>query len=149
MGHEVFAFSRSHDKQEMIQMLGGNFIDSSNSDSRPDLSNKFDFILSTLNVDYDLNAYIKMLKPQGKFCFVAQPPNSILLNAGLLYDYAQRTIYENYTGSRKNMKDMLAFSAKHTIKSIVDVMPFGKLNEAIDLVGSGKIPMRLVFENRD
>jgi D-arabinose 1-dehydrogenase-like Zn-dependent alcohol dehydrogenase len=148
MGHEVSAFSRSHDKRELIEKLGGKFIDSSNPENR-DLIKKFDFILSTLNVDFDLNTYLRMLKPQGKFCIVAQPPNKIRLNAGLLYDYAQRTIYGNYTGSRKNMEDMLAFSARHNIKSIVDVMSFSKLNEAIDLVGSGKIPMRLVLENTD
>ena len=56
------------------------------------------------------------------------------MSAGLLYDYAQRTIYGNYTGSRKDMVDMLAFSAKHNIESIVDVMPFSKMNEAIEIV---------------
>ncbi len=30
MGHDVSAFSRSHDKREMIEKLGGKFVDSSN-----------------------------------------------------------------------------------------------------------------------
>jgi D-arabinose 1-dehydrogenase-like Zn-dependent alcohol dehydrogenase len=58
-----------------------------------------------------------MLKPQGKFSLVAQSLNKLTLNAGLLYDYAGRTIFGNYTGSRKDMKNMLAFSAN--IMSIV------------------------------
>ena len=70
------------------------------------------------------------------------------MSAGLLYDYAQRTIYGNYIGSRKDMVDMLAFSAKHNIESIVEVMPFSKMNEAIEMVRRGKVPMRLVLENR-
>jgi D-arabinose 1-dehydrogenase-like Zn-dependent alcohol dehydrogenase len=89
-----------------------------------------------------------MLKPQGKLCLVAQPPIKLSMSAGLLYDYAQRTIYGNYTGSRKDMKNMLAFSAKHHIESIVDVLPFSKINEAIEMVKTGKVSMRLVLENR-
>jgi D-arabinose 1-dehydrogenase-like Zn-dependent alcohol dehydrogenase len=86
-----------------------------------DLTREFDFTLSTLTVDFDLNSYLRMLSPQGKFCVVAQPLNKMSLNIGLLYDYAQRTIYGNYTGSRIDMMNMLAFSAKHNIQSIVEV----------------------------
>jgi D-arabinose 1-dehydrogenase-like Zn-dependent alcohol dehydrogenase len=149
MGHDVSAFSRSHEKSEMIRMLGGKFVDSSNLSSNTDLIRKFDFILSTLNVDFDLNSYVRMLSPQGKLCVVAQPLNKMSLNIGLLYDYAQRTIYGNYTGSRKDMMNMLAFSAKHNIQSIVEVMTFSQINEAIDLVKTGKVPMRLVLHNTD
>jgi D-arabinose 1-dehydrogenase-like Zn-dependent alcohol dehydrogenase len=66
---------------------------------------------------------------------------------GLLYDYAQRTIYGNYTGSRKDMRDMLAFSAKNNIESVVKVLSFSKMNEAIEMVRSGKGSTRLVLSN--
>jgi D-arabinose 1-dehydrogenase-like Zn-dependent alcohol dehydrogenase len=89
-----------------------------------------------------------MLKPQGKLCLVSQPPNKLSMSPGLLYDYAQRTIFGNYTGSRKDMMNMLTFSAKHNIESIVDVLPFSKMNEAIEIVKTGKVSMRLVLENR-
>jgi D-arabinose 1-dehydrogenase-like Zn-dependent alcohol dehydrogenase len=148
MGHDVSAFSRSQDKREMIHMLGGKFIDSSNL-TNSEFNGRFDFILSTLNADFDLNLYLKMLSPQGKFCVVAQPANKIPLNIGLLYDYAQRTIYGNYTGSRNDMVKMLAFSAQHNIQGVVNVMPFSQMNEAIDLVKSGNGPMRLVLHNAD
>jgi D-arabinose 1-dehydrogenase-like Zn-dependent alcohol dehydrogenase len=149
MGHDVSAFSRSADKKELINKLGGKFVDSSNPGGNTDLIRKFDFILSTLNVDFDLSACLRMLRPQGKLCVVSQPPGKLSLSAGLLYDYAQRSIYGNYTGSRKDMKDMLAFAAKHGIQSVADVMPFPEMNEAIDLVRAGKVPVRLVLENTD
>jgi len=149
MGHKVSAFTHSPKKSEMIRSLGGKFADSSNLRGNADHLRKFDFILSTLNADFDLNSYLRMLSPQGKFCVVAQPLNKMPLNIGLLYDYAQRTIYGNYTGSRKDMINMLAFAAKHKIESIVDVMAFSQINEAIDLVKTGKVPMRLVLHNTD
>ena len=148
MGHKVSAFSHSPEKKEMIDQLGVEYVNSSNLDSLTDHHRKFDFILSTLNVGFDLDTYLKMLKPQGKFCLVAQPLKKLSISVGLLYDYAQRTIYGNYIGSRKDTMDMIAFSAKHNIESIVEVMPFSKMNEAIEMVRSGQVPMRLVLENR-
>jgi D-arabinose 1-dehydrogenase-like Zn-dependent alcohol dehydrogenase len=147
MGHKVSGFSHSPEKKNIIHQLGAEYVDSSNLNSLTDHNKKFDFILSTLNVGFDLEIYLKMLRPQGKFCLVAQPLNGLSLNAGLLYDYAQRTIYGNYTGSRKNMKDMLAFSAKHNIESNVDVLPFSEMNKAIEMVKTGKTLRRLVLEN--
>ncbi|MGH7490809.1 MAG: NAD(P)-dependent alcohol dehydrogenase [bacterium] len=148
MGHKVFAFSHSPEKKEMINRLGVEYVDSSNMDDPTSHNRKFDFILSTLNVNFELDTYLEMLKPQGRFCLVAQPLKKLSISVGLLYDYAQRTISGNYTGSRKDMMDMMAFSAKHNIESIVDVMPFSKMNEAIEMVREGKVPMRLVLENR-
>jgi len=149
MGHEVYAFSHSPEKKEMINQLGAECILSSNADSLSALHKKFDFIISTLNVEYDLDAFLKMLTPQGKFCVVATPLKKQPITIGLLYDYAQRSIYGNYVGSRKNMMDMLDFSAKHHIESAVDVMPFSKVNEAIEKVRAGKVKIRLVLENQE
>ena len=104
-------------------------------------------MLSTVNAGFDLDAYVKMLKPQGKLCVVASPLVKLPLSTGLLYDYAQRTIYGNYTGSRKDMRDMLAFSSKHAIESKGEVMPFHQMNEAIEMVRTKKIGTKLVLEN--
>ena len=92
--------------------------------------------------------FLKMLKPQGKFCVVATPLTKQPISLGLLYDYAQRSIYGNYVGSRQNMIDMLDFSAKHHIESEVDVMPFSAMNEAIEKVRTGEVKIRLVLENK-
>lgn len=146
MGHEVYAFSHSPGKKEMINQLGAEFILSSNTNNLTE--KKFDLILSTVNAPYDLDDFLKILKPQGKFCVVATPLERQPVTLGLLYDYAQRTIYGNYVGSCKNMIDMLDFSAKHHIESTVDVMPFSEANEAIEKVKTGKV-IRVVLENQE
>ena len=83
--------------------------------------------------------------------FVSSPSHQVNLNWILVcyMNLGQRIIYGNYAGSRKDMKEMLAFSAKHNIESIVDVMPFSCKNEAIQRVKAGQAPMRLVLENED
>ena len=78
MGHKVSAFSHSPNKKEMIDQLGAEYIDSSNPNDLTRHNRKFDFIISTLNVDFDLDTYLKMLKPQGKLCLVAQPLNKAI-----------------------------------------------------------------------
>ncbi|GET25545.1 NAD(P)-dependent alcohol dehydrogenase [Prolixibacter sp. NT017] len=147
MGHTVSAFSHSPGKKEMINRLGAEYIDSSNKGSLSDYDKSFDFILSTLNVDFNPDTYLRMLKPTGKMCLVSQPPNRLSINAGLLYDYAQRTVYGSYIGSRKETMDMLAFSENNNIESVVDVMPFSRMNEAIEMIKKGNVSMRLVLEN--
>lgn len=148
MGHEVYAFSHSPEKKEMINQLGAAFVLSSTPNNITTINKQFDLIISTLNVPYDPNPFLKILQPQGKFCVVASPLEKLPVSLGLLYDYAQRTIYGNYVGSRKNMTEMLDFSAKHHIESAVEVMPFSDMNEAIEKVSAGKVNIRLILENK-
>jgi D-arabinose 1-dehydrogenase-like Zn-dependent alcohol dehydrogenase len=147
MGHEVYAFSHSPEKKDLIHQLGATFIPSSNAGNPATINKKFDFILSTLNVPYNLDDFLQLLTPQGKFCVVASPLRKQPVSIGLLYDYARRTIFGNYVGSRRDMTAMLDFAAKHNIESLVEVMPFAQMNEAIEKVRSGTINTRLVLEN--
>ena len=77
MGHKISAFSHSPTKKEIVDELGAEFVDSSNPNDLSRHNRKYDFIISTLNADFDLDTYLKMLKPQGKFCLVAQPLNKL------------------------------------------------------------------------
>ena len=73
MGHSVTAFSHSPDKRELIERLGGAFADSSDPRRLTEHQGAFDFILSTLNVPFDLDSFVRMLTPQGQLCLVASP----------------------------------------------------------------------------
>jgi D-arabinose 1-dehydrogenase-like Zn-dependent alcohol dehydrogenase len=144
--HTVSAFSHSPSKRALIERLGATYIDSSHAASVTNARGTFDLILSTLNTRFDLNAYLSMLRPQGKLCFVAQPLEDLSINVGRLYDSAQRTIYGNYVGSRRDMIAMLAFAAEHDVESLVEIVPFSKINQAIDMVRSGNVPVRVVLQ---
>jgi D-arabinose 1-dehydrogenase-like Zn-dependent alcohol dehydrogenase len=147
MGHTVSALSHSPGKKEMIEQAGGTYVDSSSEQDLSGLHKQFDFILSTLNVGFDIDTYLRLLKPQGKLGLVASPLQKQSISVGLLYDYAQRTIYGNYVGSRKDMTDMLAFAAKHNVECMIDVMPFTDMEKAIDILKSQNTPARLVLEH--
>ena len=146
MGHRVTAFSHSPAKRALIERLGGAFADSSDSERLTEHQGKFDFILSTLNVTFDIDAFVRMLTPQGQLCLVAAPLKQLALSGGLLNN-SRRSIYGNYIGSRADTTQMLALSSQHGIAAIVDIMPLGRVNEAIDRVRRREVPMGLVLES--
>jgi D-arabinose 1-dehydrogenase-like Zn-dependent alcohol dehydrogenase len=147
MEHRVVAFSRSPEKGDMIRRLGADYIDGSDATALEAQRGAFDFILSTLNVPFDLDSYLRMLGPEGRFCFVATPLEPLSLRAGALYDYARRSIYGSYIGSRSDAVRMLAFAAEHDVLPEVEVMPFSQPNEAIGRVRRREMATALVLES--
>jgi D-arabinose 1-dehydrogenase-like Zn-dependent alcohol dehydrogenase len=147
MGHRVTGFSRSPAKRELIEHIGATFADSSDKEEMAGRSGVFDLILSTLNVPFDIDSYVRMLTPQGRLCLVASAVEPLSLSGQLLNNSA-RSIYGNYIGSRADTMDMLDFSAEHRIEAIVDVMPFERVSEAIERVRKREVPMGLVLESR-
>ncbi len=142
MGHSVTAFSHSPRKRDLIERLGGAYA------AGPDTKHAgaFDFILSTLNVPFDIDSFLRMLTPQGQLCLVASPVEQLSLGGGLLNN-SRRSIYGNYIGSRSETVEMLDFAAMHSIGAVVEVMPFEQVNEAIERVRRRDVEMGLVLES--
>jgi D-arabinose 1-dehydrogenase-like Zn-dependent alcohol dehydrogenase len=147
MEHRVSGFSRSPGKAALIRRLGADYIDGSDASALGAHRGTFDFILSTLNVAFDLDPYLRMLRPEGRFCFVATPLEPLSLRAGILYDYGRRGIYGSYVGSRSDTVRMLAFAAKHDVLPEVEVLPFSDPNDAIARVRGREMGTALVLES--
>ena len=146
MGHSVTAFSHSPPKRGLIERLGGAFADSSDPRHLTDYQGAFDFILSTLNVVFDLDSFVRMLTPQGQLCLVASPLEQLSLSGGQLNN-TRRSIYGNYIGSRSETVQMLEFAATHDIEAVVDVMPLARVNEAIERIRRREVEISLVLES--
>jgi uncharacterized zinc-type alcohol dehydrogenase-like protein len=129
-----------------VDRLGGVFADSSDTKRLAEYQGAFDFILSTLNVAFDLDSFVRMLTPQGQLCLVAAPLTQLSLSGGLLNN-SRRSIYGNYIGSRADTTQMLEFSATHGIEAIIEVMPLARVNEAIERVRRRDVRMGLVLES--
>jgi D-arabinose 1-dehydrogenase-like Zn-dependent alcohol dehydrogenase len=145
LGHGVTAFSHSPRKIGLIERLGAAFADSSDSKHLTGYQGAFDFILSTLNVPFDLDLFVRMLTPQGQLCLVGSPLEQLSLSGGLLNN-SRRSIYGNYIGSRSETVQMLEFAATHGIQAVVDVMPLARVNEAIERIRRRDVEMGLVLE---
>ena len=146
MGHNVTAFSHSPHKRGLIERLGGAFADSSDTEHTIEYNGAFDFILSTLNVAFDLDSFVRMLTPEGQLCLVASPVGPLSLSGGQLNN-SRRSIYGNYIGSRSDSVEMLDFATTHGIGAVVDVMPFARVNDAIERIRKNDVAMSLVLES--
>jgi D-arabinose 1-dehydrogenase-like Zn-dependent alcohol dehydrogenase len=146
MGHDVVALSHSPRKRELIERLGAAFADSSDLTRQREFHGAFDFILSTLNVPFDLDSCVRMLTARGQLCLVASPLEPLSLSGGQLNN-SRRSIYGNYIGSRSETVQMLGFAATHGIQAIIDVMPLDRVNEAIERIRRRDVDMGLVLES--
>ena len=146
LGHRVTAFSHSPSKRGLIERLGGAFAESSNPRRLTEYHGAFDFILSTLNVAFDLDSFVRMLTPAGQLCLVASPLEPLSLSGGLLNN-SRRSIVGNYIGSRAETEQMLQLAATLGIAAVVDVMPLVRVNEAIERIRGREVEMSLVLES--
>ncbi|HTV00762.1 MAG TPA: zinc-binding dehydrogenase [Luteitalea sp.] len=145
MGHAVTALSQSPSKQALIGRLGGRFVISEEVAQLTELRGTIDFMLSTLNVPFDLDAHLRLLKPHGQLCLVAAPNEPLALSGGLLNN-SRRAIYGNYIGSRAETEAMLQFAAANGIEGVVEVAPLAAVNEAIHRVRTRAVEMCLVLK---
>ena len=146
IGHSVTAFSHSPHKRELVARLGGTFADGSDPRHLTEYQGAFDFILSTLNVAFDLDSFVRMLTPRGQLCLVASPLEQLSLSGGQLNN-SRRAIYGNYIGSRSETVQMLEFAATHGIAAVVDVMPCARVNDAIERIRTRDVDTGLVLES--
>jgi D-arabinose 1-dehydrogenase-like Zn-dependent alcohol dehydrogenase len=146
MGHTVTLLSHTEDKRAFTDRLGASqFINTADDKSMESLKTSYDFIISTVNVEFDMEMLLHLLRPQGVLCVVGLPQAKVSLHATSLADYAQRTIYGSYIGSVQDMKDLLQFTVDHQVKPLVQNFPMDTVNSHIDDVRQGKPRFRYVL----
>ncbi len=145
-GCEVTAFSSTADKEQEARSFGAHhFVSSTDAEAMKSKAQSLDFIISTVSADLDWNAYLNLLRPDGKLCFVGVPQAQIQVGAfGLIA--GRRSICGNPTGSRHQIQEMLEFAARHGIEAKTEVMPMADINEALDRVRSNKARYRMVLK---
>lgn len=145
-GCEVTAFSSSKDKEAEARAFGATkFVDSSDLKNLKKVRGTLDFIISTVHVDLDWNAYLDCLRPNGKLCFVGVPSQPISVPVFNLIG-PQKSIVGSNTGGRPLIAEMLEFAARHGIEAKTEVVPMTSVNEALDRVRANKARYRMVLQ---
>lgn len=143
----ITVISHSPEKRELALRLGANnFVNTNKSNWSEKLSKKFDLIINTSPADLNLQRYVELLKPDGKFCYLGLPSNKQEFNATQLADYGSRIVYGSYVGSVSEMEDLLQLAVTKNIKAEIVKFPISKIEEAIKFVKSGKTYKRVVLE---
>jgi len=146
-GAEVTAFSTSPTKEEEARKLGAHhFINTRDTGSMKKVGGSFDFLLSTVNAEIDVQAYLNALRPKGMFCFVGVPPGAVALQLFPLIA-GQRAISGSPTGSPHDLSEMLDVAARHGVKAVTERFAMDKANEAVARVKKNQVRYRAVLAN--
>ncbi|GMF51271.1 oxidoreductase activity protein [[Candida] boidinii] len=122
LGAEVYVFSRTNSKKEDALKLGADhyFATSEPNWNKP-IEFELDMILSTANSGkgFDLNAYLRCLKINGKFISVGLPAEA--------FSVSPRTFFSNkcsfsasHLGNRKQMLELLKLIEDKDIKAWIE-----------------------------
>ena len=145
-GCEVTAISTSPEKEEDCKALGAHhFLNGKDEAALEKAKGSFDFVLSTVNVELDWEAYVNMLRPKGTLHLVGAAPEVSSTVFSLIM--AQRSISGSPVGSPATIATMLEFSARHGIAPHTQEFAMGEVNEALEVLEKEHPAKRLVLVN--
>lgn len=145
-GCKVTAFTSSEAKtKEALELGADDTINSRDPAALAAAAGRFDYIISTVNVKLDWNAYVGTLKPRGRLHFVGATLEPLDLNVFPLL-MGQRSVSGSPVGSPSTIAKMLDFAKQHQIKPMVEMFDFKDINAAIERVRSGQARYRVVLK---
>ncbi len=146
-GCRVTAFTSSASKQQEALAMGAHdVLDTCDPDALAAAANRFDLILTTVNVKLDWNTYIATLRPKGRLHFLGVTLDPLDIQVFPLIA-GQRTVSGSPTGSPVSIAAMLQFAQRHRIAPVVEVFRMDQVNEALARLASGQAKYRIVLQN--
>ncbi|QFS46346.1 NAD(P)-dependent alcohol dehydrogenase [Nostoc sphaeroides] len=146
-GAYTVLFTTSSGKTEDAKRLGADeVVISKNSDEMNKHINSFDFILNTVSVSHNLDAYTQLLKRGGTLCLLGVPENPHPSpNIGNLI-FKRRVIAGSMIGGIQETQEMLDFCAEHNIVSDIELIPIQKINQAYERMLKSDVKYRFVID---
>lgn len=145
LGAEVTCFDIVPSKKKAVLKLGAKRFIDVNSDDFKKIKNEFDFIISTIPYEYDINAYHKMLKLNGEMAIVGLPVKANINGVDMIWNFRKK-IYSSLIGGIKETQEMLDYSIKNNIYPEVEIIPITRLDEAYQNVAKGRVEFRYVID---
>ena len=146
-GCEVTAFTSTGAKQQEALDLGAHeVIDSRDPEAIADAKDRFDLLISTVNVPLDWDAFLGTLKPRGRLHVLGavMEPLSFPVQSLMM---TQRSVSSSPAGRPSDIAAMLMFAARHGIEPVTERFSFENINEAVDHVRGGNARYRVVLEH--
>jgi uncharacterized zinc-type alcohol dehydrogenase-like protein len=146
-GCEVTAFTSTGAKADEARQMGADHVvDSRDADAVAAIAGSLDFIISTVNVNLEWNAYLTALAPRGRLCVVGAVVEPMPIGAfGLIM--GRKSVGGSQVGSALTTMKMLDFCARHGIEAVTETFPLSQANEALAHLAAGKARYRIVLEN--
>lgn len=146
-GCEVTAFTSTDAKADEAKRMGAHDVINSRDESALEASaGRFDFIISTVNVELAWDKYVATLAPKGRLHTVGAPLTPMALQAFPLIG-GQKSVSGSPLGSPATTAKMLDFCARHGIEAVTESFPMSAVNDAMAHLKGGKARYRIVLEN--
>jgi uncharacterized zinc-type alcohol dehydrogenase-like protein len=147
MGAEVSVISQSLKKMEDGLRLGAqNYYATDDPNTFNLLRGKFDLILNTVSVNFDINKYMQMLAINGTLVELGLPENPITVRATSLVQ-GRRSLAGSMIGGIAVTQEMLDFCAEHNLGAEIEVISAHQINEAYERVVASDVRYRFVIDN--
>lgn len=145
-GADVTVLSRSLKKAEAAAELGAHrTLATSEKGFFKAHRGEFDFILSTISASYDLQDYLRLLKPHGVMAVVGLPPEKMSLGLGSLIG-GGKVLTGSNIGGIKETQEMLDFCASKGIGAVIEKIGVHDVDAAYDRVVAGDVKFRFVID---
>jgi D-arabinose 1-dehydrogenase-like Zn-dependent alcohol dehydrogenase len=147
MGFQTVAIARGKDKESLAKSLGAHYyIDSETEDGAGELLKLggAKVILATVTSGVAMTSALGGLRENGKLLVLGAPLDPLAVSPFLLI--AGRTSVNGwYSGTSIDSQDTLAFSALNDVRSMNEVYPLERAEEAYQRMMSGKARFRVVL----
>ena len=144
LGNKVTVFTTSEDKIDFAINILGAADGVLTKDGVPKkLPQYLDIIINTVDSPQPWDQYIRLLGPNGTFCFVGNP-GDLTVPAGFLMG-KQRRVMGSSIGSRSRINEMLRIAERYNIRPIIEEFPLSDANKAIEKIKNNKIRYRAVL----
>ena len=145
MGARVTVLSTSPSKRDDALGLGAHdFAATRDPETFKTHLGKFDFILDTVSAKHDYNAYLGLLKRDGKMVLVGLPEPTPLAAGALIM--GRKSLAGSLIGGIRETQEMLDFCAEHGIASDIELIPMARINEAYERMVRGDVRYRFVID---
>lgn len=145
-GCEVTAFTSSESKAaEAIQLGAHHVVATRDRDALAKIAGSLDFIIVTVNVPLDWDAYLAALAPDGRLHFVGAVLEPVPVPAFSLIG-GRKSVSGSPLGSPATVATMLDFCARHGIAPVTETFPMQDVNAALDHLRAGKARHRIVLK---
>lgn len=147
MGAEVSVVSQSLKKMEDGLRLGAQqYYATDDPATFKQLRGKFDLIINTVSVNFDINKYMGMLALNGTLVELGLPEKPISVRAMSL-TANRRSLAGSMIGGIAETQEMLDFCAEHDLGAEIEVIPAQQINEAYERVIGSDVRYRFVIDN--
>ena len=146
MGAEVTVLSQSERKRADALAMGADHYLAMNAEGVfEENAARFDFLLDTVSAPHDYNAYLGMLRRDGRMVLVGVPPEPTPVAAFPLI-VARRSISGSLIGGIRETQEMLDFCGEHGIVCEIELIQMAQINEAYERMLKSDVRYRFVID---